>query len=124
VEWTNRLSSTINNFPMLPAECHAVEYSHATGTPTHECGQELEGEKLSPKVSIRAEAKPEISQKDKSVMPMERETNNTASEDEATRSASVQRIIDMLEHNIHEHVKRSEGLIKKLLVQELSNKPW
>jgi len=57
-------------------------------------------------------------------MPMERDTDNTASEDEAARSASLQRIIDMLEHNIHEHVKRSEGLIKKLLVQEFSNKSW
>jgi len=49
---------------------------------------------------------------------MECETDKTASEDEATRSASVQQTIDMLEHNIHEHVKHSKGLLRKLLVQE------
>jgi len=95
-----------------------VEHSHATGTPTHECGHELEGEKLSRKLSIRAEIRPEISQKDKSVMSMERETNKTASENEDTRSASVQQTIVLFEDNIHERVKHSKGLLKKPLVQE------
>jgi len=104
---------------MLPAECHAEEHSHAIGTPTHECRHELEGEKLSRKVSIRAEAKSEIPQKDKSAMSIECETDKTASEDEATRRASIQQTIDILEHNIHEHVKHSKDLLKKPMAQEI-----
>jgi len=50
-------------------------------------------------------------------MPIECETDKTASEDKATRRASVQQTIDMLEHNIHEHVKHSKRLPKKPLVQ-------
>jgi len=104
---------------MLSAEYHIEEHNHAIGTPAHECGHELEGEKLSRKVSIRAEAKPEIPQKDKSVMSMECEIDNTASENENTRSASLQQAIDMLENNIHEHVKHSKDLLKKPLLQEV-----
>jgi len=40
---------------------------------------------------------------------MECETDKTESEDEATRRASVQQTIDMLEHNIHEHVKQTRS---------------
>jgi len=76
------LLSTTNN-SMFPTECHAEEHSHATGIPAHECRHELKGEKLSRKVSIRAEARPEIPQKDKSVISMEYETDKTASEDKA-----------------------------------------
>jgi len=93
---------------MLPVECHAVEHSHATGI-LAECEHELEGEKSSRKVSIRAETRPKIPQKDKSVMSIECETDKTASEDEATRSTSIQQTIDMLEHNIHEHVKQTRS---------------
>jgi len=77
----------------ITAQCSqqsTEEHSHATSIPAHECGHELEGKKLSRKILIRAEAKPEISQKDKSVMSMEYETDNTALEDEATRRANVQ----------------------------------
>jgi len=40
---------------------------------------------------------------------MECETDKTASKDEATRRASVQQTIDMLEHNIHEQVKQTRS---------------
>jgi len=59
------------------------------GTLAHECGHELEGEKSPRKVSTRAETRPEIPQKDKSVTSMECETDKTALEDEATQRASV-----------------------------------
>jgi len=48
---------------------------------------------------------------------MECETDNTASEDEAKQRTSVQQTIDMLEHNIQEHVKHSKGLLEKPMVQ-------
>jgi len=48
---------------------------------------------------------------------MECKTDKTTSEGEDIRSASVQQTIDMLEHNIHKHVKHSKGLLKKSLVQ-------
>jgi len=48
---------------------------------------------------------------------MEYEIDMTASEDENTQSASVQQAIDMLENNIHKHVKHSKELLKKPLVQ-------
>jgi len=108
---------TKNNRSMFPAECHAEKHSHATDTLAYERGQELEGEKLSRKVSIRVEARPEIPQKDKSVMPMECKTDKTTSEDEDTRRASIQQTTDMLEHNIYEHMKQGKRLPKKPLVQ-------
>jgi len=51
-----------------------------------ERGYELKGERLSRKISIRVEARPEISQKDKNVTSMERMTDKIVSEDEVTRS--------------------------------------
>jgi len=43
--------------------------------------------------------------------------NSHVSENENTRNANAQQIIDILEHNIHEHVKHIERLLKKPLVQ-------
>jgi len=72
-----------------PSRVQVEEYSHVTGIPAHECGHELEGERLSQRVSIKEEAKLKTPQKDKSVMFMECEVDKIASTDEATRGASV-----------------------------------
>jgi len=48
---------TTSNRRTLPAEDQAEEHSHATGTPTHEFGHELEGESLSRRVSIKEKAR-------------------------------------------------------------------
>jgi len=79
---------------MYPAECQVEEHSHTIGIPAYECGHESESEKLSWKISIRADANPETSQKDKSATLMECEANMTALANEAMRS---QRITIMLE---------------------------
>jgi len=92
VKRSGRASSSrraTSNCPMLPAECQAEEHCHATGNLAHECGHELEGERLSQRVSIRLKARPKIPQKDKSVTSIEYETDKIASEDEATQGASV-----------------------------------
>jgi len=108
---------TRSNCPMLPAECKAEEHSHTTGTPAHECGYELENERLPRRVSIREETRSRTLEKNKSVIFMECETDKIASADEATRGVSVQQIIFMLEHNIHKHAKHSKRIPKKPMVQ-------
>jgi len=74
---------------MLPVVCQVEEHSHVTGTPTHECGHESQGERLSRRVSIRADARSKIPQKDKNATLMEFEVDKIATADEATRGANA-----------------------------------
>jgi len=109
---------TTGNYPMFPAECQAEVHSHVTDTPARECGYESETEKLSRRVSIKADTSSKTSQKDKTVTLMEWETDMNVSMDEATRETSAQQITDMLKQNNHGHVKHSRGIARKPMVQK------
>jgi len=76
----------------------------------------MEGERLSWRVSLRAEARSKTSQKDKSVT-LECKTDKTALEHEAIRRTSAQQIIDMIVHNIHGHAKHRKKVPKKSMIQ-------
>jgi len=81
-----------------PSECQAEKYSHATGIPAHEYGNEEERERLLRRVLI----KPKIPQ-DKL---MECEIDKTASAHKAIRGVSAQQIIILLEYNNHGYAKQ------------------
>jgi len=70
---------------------------------------------LAKSIDRRADARLKTSQKDKSATLMECEADKTASADKAIRGASVQQIIDMLEHDILTRNTASEYL-KKLMI--------
>jgi len=102
---------------MLPAECQAEKHSHVTDTPIHVFGHESKSKRLSWRVSIRANERPKIPQKDKSATLMECEADKTATADEATCGVSAQQITAMLEHNNHRHAKHSKRIPKKPMVR-------
>jgi len=58
-------------------------------------------------------------QKDKNATLMECEAEMTASADEATRGASAQQIIVMLEQNNHRYANYSKGALRKSMVQKI-----
>jgi len=71
---------------MSPAKFQTEIHNNTTSTQIHKCGYESETEKLSRRISIRANASPK---KNKSATLMKSEADMIASVDEATREADT-----------------------------------